>query len=289
MKKENKKIIILLCLVVLFIFITKKEIKIADIIKNKNEENVEIYDEENKESELKEADLKPVSYNAVIPMYMYHWVREDTGNYEYPEMMAKPSEIKKQFEYLSSNNYDTIFITDIDKIYDYKKPIALTFNDGWADVYNNVFPYAKEYNIKISMYVIIDLIGTAGYCTVDELKEMRDSGLVEIESHTMSHRMLATLSRDEIYKELDESKKYIKDTLGIDTTVICYPSGSFNNTVIEIAKELGYKYGLAMDGGVHYTSKTDNMQMTRIFATRSMSLNTFINYASNARVDVKWE
>ena len=158
MKKENKKIIILLCLVVLFIgivisflfiFLSKKEIKIADIIKNKNEENVEIYDEENKESELKEADLKPVSYNAVIPMYMYHWVREDTGNYEYPEMMAKPSEIKKQFEYLSSNNYDTIFITDIDKIYDYKKPIALTFDDGWADVYNNVFNYRPYWNTRI--------------------------------------------------------------------------------------------------------------------------------------------
>ncbi len=234
-------------------------------------------------------DIPPKSYTAVIPVYMYHWVREDTGGYEYPEMMVKTSEIKKQFEYLHTNGYDTIFINELDKIYNTNKPIALTFDDGWEDVYNNVFPYAKEYNIKISMYIIKNLVGTAGYCTEEQLKEMKESGLVDIQSHTVTHRKLATLSDDEIYTELNESKEYLKDAFGIDATVICYPSGSFNLNVIKIAEELGYKYGLAMDGGTYYTDRTDKMQITRIFATRSMNITSFINYAEKSNVIVEWE
>lgn len=295
MKNNSKKtsIVIILLIIIILLLI----LGFAILSKNVNKRTFNVIvddtnvdkDSNNSISKLKEEKLKPKSYSAVIPTYMYHWVKEDTGGYEYPEMMVKPSEIKKQFEYLSTNNYDTIFITDLNEIYNFKKPIALTFDDGWQDVYNSVFPYAKEYKIKISMYVITDLIGTPGYCTIDQLKEMRDSGLVDIQSHTVTHRELATLSNDEVYKELSESKKYLKDNLNIDTTVICYPSGSFNNSVIKIAEDLGYTYGLAMDGGIYYTNRSDKMEITRIFLTRSMSLQTFINYSSNANVVVNWE
>lgn len=248
--------------------------------------NIDVLNE--KSNNPKEEEILPKSYTATIPIYMYHWIKEDTGGYEYPETMVKPSELKKQFKYISTNNYDAIFISDIDKAYKYEKPIALTFDDGWQDVYIHAFPFAKEYNVKFSMYVIKDLIGTPGYCTEDELREMYESGLVAVESHTVSHRMLATLTEDEIYEELSVSKNYLKDTFGIDSTVICYPSGSRNKATIKIAKELGYKYGLAMDGGVYYSNVDDIMEISRIFATRSMSLDTFINYAKKSNVKVEW-
>ncbi len=286
----KKKYIILFIITLLFIvsisffIIEYNETNVGNIykIKENNDKNIN-------KIESSQLDLKPVSYNAVIPIYMYHWVREDTGGYEYPEMMVKTSEIKKQFEYLSKNSYQPIFITDIKDIYKYNKPIALTFDDGWIDVYTNVFPYVKEYNIKISMYIIKNLVGTSGYCNEEQLKEMRDSGLVDIQSHTVTHRELESLSDEEIYNELKISKDYLKDVFNINSTVICYPSGSFNDKVIDIAKKVGYNYGLAMDGGIHYTSKMSDMQIARIFATRSMSLNTFVSYAEKSNVNVKWE
>lgn len=228
-----------------------------------------------------------IKITANVPIFMYHWVRDNVGDYPYPENMVKPAELRKQMQYLKENDYDVIFVSELDELQHYEKPVILTFDDGWADVYFEAFPLAKEFNMKICMYVITDLIGTHAYCTLEQLEEMRDSGLVEIDSHTLSHPRLATLSINEITKELNESQVYLKENLGIDSTVICYPYGSCNNNVMNIASQ-NYDYGLLMDGGVfHYNSESSNMYaIERIYAMRSMSLNTFINYCVNASVEI---
>ena len=90
--------------------------------------------------------------------------------------------------------------------------------------------------------------------------------------------------------ELFDSKLYLKDTFDIDSKVICYPYGSRNNNTIELSKEAGYVYGLDMDGGVYNTKiHTDPLKIPRIYATRSMSLDTYIRYANQSKVDVVWE
>ena len=43
-----------------------------------------------------------------------------------------------------------------------------------------------------------------------------------------------------------------------------------------------------MDGGIYYSNKDSMMEMSRIFVTRSMSLGTFITYASKSSVSVEW-
>lgn len=233
-------------------------------------------------------ELEEKKVEASIPIFMYHWVRDDIGDYPYPENICKPEEVEKQMRYLKENNYDVIWVTDIDSLQHYEKPVVLTFDDGWADVYLNVFPLAKELNMKICMYVITDLVGTNAYCTWDMLEEMRDSGLVQIDSHTLSHPYLDEISQSQVDDELINSKKIIKDKLGIDSKVICYPSGQQNDYVIKVAKE-NYDYGLLMLGGIfNYDSETSNMhKITRIYAKRSMSLTEFIGYCEQAKVILK--
>ncbi len=233
------------------------------------------------------AELGNNTISASVPIFMYHWIKDDTGDYAYPENMVKIDELKRQMTYLKENNYDVLFVSDLDNIQHYNKPVILTFDDGWQDVYNIAFPYAKELNMKFNMYIITDLIGTPGYCTLEQLAEMRDSGLVELDSHTLSHPYLAQLSREQVEKELVESKRFLKDNLNVESTVICYPSGSQNLTVQQIAKE-NYKYGLLMDGGVfNYNSEKSNMYaIERIYCRRSMSLDVYKNYCEQAYVKI---
>lgn len=247
-------------------------------------ENVNILNSEYVTIELDEN----IQITANIPIFMYHWVRDDTGDYPYPENMVKPSELRKQMEYLKENNYDVIFASEIDSLQHYDKPVILTFDDGWMDVYNEAFPLAKEYNMKICMYVITDLIGAPSYCTLEQLIEMRDSGLVEIDAHTLSHPRLAELSVEEMTKELVESKAYLKENLNIESRVICYPYGSYNKSVGNVASQ-NYDYGLLMDGGIYqYNSNNSNpYEITRIYAMRSMTINTFANYCVPSRVNIK--
>ena len=246
---------------------------------------------DNNDLDLKEKELKvPVSVNATIPIFMYHFVREDTGDYEYPENMMRPSMLKSQLQYLKDNNFETIYISDIENIHEYQKPVALTFDDGWEDFYINAFPLFKEYNMKATLYVITSLIGTPGYCNLNELRELKESGIVDIQSHTVSHPRLALLTLENAKKEMKDSKEYLKNNLDIDSDTICYPYGSFNGNVENIAKELGYKYGLAMDGGIYYTlSHKDLYSIPRIYANRSMTLSSFSKFCNKSNVKVTWE
>ena len=241
----------------------------------------------NKEEENSNIELENLNIEANIPIFMYHWIREDTGGYEYPENMVKASELRKQMKYLKENNYDVIWVSDIAGLQHYEKPVILTFDDGWKDVYYEAFPLAKELNMKICMYVITDLVGTIDYCSVEMLQEMKDSGLVEIDSHTLSHPYLDEISAEQVTSELVDSKKWFKDNLDIDSTVICYPSGRRNQTVLSVAKE-NYKYGLLMDGdNFNYNSNTSNMYLIpRIYARRSMSLDTYKTYCQKSYVEV---
>jgi hypothetical protein len=89
-----------------------------------------------------------------------------------------------------------------------KKYICLNFDDGCLDNYVHVFPLLKKYSIKATIYVnpefipeieiprkTIDQINKSenneleelGFCSWSELKLMQDSGLVDIQSHTLSH------------------------------------------------------------------------------------------------------
>ena len=273
-------LVVILALAILLVYF-KFNLKVSPL------ESYNLKMEANKSSENTNANMEDFNIQANIPIFMYHWIREDTGGYEYPENMVKASELRKQMEYLKENEYDVIFASELNGVQHYDKPVVLTFDDGWADVYYEAFPLAKELNMKICMYVITDLVGTDFYCTVEQLKEMKDSGLVEIDSHTVSHPYLDTLSLDKIQTELVNSKKWLKENLDIESNVICYPSGRRNKDVLEVAKQ-NYKFGLLMDGGVfNYNNNTSDMFLIpRIYARRSMTLDEYKKLCEQSYVKV---
>lgn len=285
--------ILLLCCILAFSYKYSQDVKVAQ---QQVEETLQRAQQNNKEAtnavmqiQPPKKEKKPKSITATVPIFMYHFVAEDPGQNPYPENVVKTSTLEEQLKYLKENNYDTIFITDLENLHQYEKPVALTFDDGFLDVYQNAFPLLKKYNIKASMYIVNDFTTKPGYCTIEQLQEMLDSGFVAMESHTVTHNRLATLSAQRVQTELTDSKAFLKEKLDVDSTVLCYPYGSFNNMVTRIAKEQ-YKYGLAMDGGVYIINKhTDPYQIARIYANRSMPINTFKNYCTQASVNVVWE
>lgn len=286
-------------LVVYPFLVPSEEIEVADsqILKNlfgmlKQEEKQEPQEEENSLflTQVKKACeeiTKPKDVEATVPIFMYHFVREDTGDYMYPENMMSPAKLKQQLEYLKQNQYEPIWITDLENLHRYQKPVALTFDDGYEDFYMYAFPLFKEYQMKASLYIIEDMTNKEGYCKDAQIKEMLESGLIQIDSHTITHRRLATLSVSEMEKELKQPREFLKNSYGIDSQVICYPYGSYNKKTVQLSQEVGYTYGLRMDGGLYYTKRDPIYEIPRIYANRSMSMNEFKYYCEKSVVTVK--
>ena len=241
------------------------------------------------QNEVKEAKIEIKDIKYAVPIYMYHWVQDDTGDYPYIENMVRPDSLKQQVEYIANNGFESIFSSELSSLAKYSKPVMLTFDDGFASVYLYAYPILKEFNVKGTMFIISDYVDTPGYCTKEQLREMKESGLVELQCHTKTHPHLAEISREQMKEEMTVCNEYLKNEFNIVSDVICYPYGSRNNTTIEVAKECGFKYGLDMDGGIYYSGRDTDYTISRIYATRSMTLDEFIYYLNKSYVNVNLE
>jgi peptidoglycan/xylan/chitin deacetylase (PgdA/CDA1 family) len=94
-------------------------------------------------------------------------------------------------------------------------------------------------------------------CSWGELREMVDSGLVDIGSHTVSHPILASITDEESWQELTVSRRQIEEGIGKKPGSFCFPNGmpgDFRPTQVQQIADAGYacsvvaSFGLVDDG-----------------------------------------
>ncbi len=165
---------------------------------------------------------------------MYHLIREDVyGPYE--KLFVRPSEFEAQLTYLDSEGYEYLFAEDWRLT---EKPsVIITLDDGYDDNYTEMFPILKAHGARATVFLVTSLIDTDGYLTSDMIREMASSGLVSFQCHTANHVDLAHQSEEGVRREFDESCALIEGLSGKPVSAIAYPAGSYNDTVLAVAKE----------------------------------------------------
>ena len=224
--------------------------------------------------------------SAKIPIFMYHAVSEKVFDTRYPDNFYKPSRMEEDIKYLRDNKFDAIFVSDFVNIGSYKKPVALTFDDGYKNFYNTAFPLLKKYNIKATLYVIVGKTGEYGRCSWDDLIEMEASGLVSVESHSMNHMDMSTLSNTVAEAELTQSKRFLQVILNKKVTSFCYPVGGYNSMTPELAAKY-YDFALDKFGGVYDMLENDRYLVPRVRMNRDYKLSFFIETSKESEVVLK--
>lgn len=99
-----------------------------------------------------------------------------------------------------------------------------------------------------------------------EIREMLESGLISVGSHTHRHLILSRLRTQEARQELLTSKELIESTTGNACRLFCYPNGEegdFNTQTKRLLQETGYLCGLtAVEGFNDETS--DSFELKRL-------------------------
>lgn len=186
-----------------------------------------------------------------IPILLYHYI----GNNPNPEDKARnnlsvtPAKFDSQMGYLAQNGFtpislDTMLAGLKGNIILPPKAIALTIDDGYADLYVNAFPILKKYDFKATVFIPTGLIGTAYYAGWEQLAQMQSSGLFSFQAHSVNHANLPSLSNERLKFELTESKKTLEHKFGIPVNFIAYPYGLSNSNVWLEVKKAGFIGGL---------------------------------------------
>jgi len=212
-----------------------------------------------------------------IPVLMYHCIDNDVWGT--PGLFVAPSEFQKQMAYLKGNGYTTITFRDLDHISQIPKPIIVTFDDGYKDNYTYAYPILKKYNMKATIFIIVNSLGKTRSLNIDEIREMK--GTIDFQSHTMTHAHLGKLRKSRVEYEVAESKRQLEKLTGENIFVIAYPYGSYNSQTIETVKKY-YKYGLTVRSGFFIDEPGfDDYQIDRVAVTNRTTLRSFIRSISN--------
>ena len=238
-------------------------------------------------------------------------------------MDTRVEHLEEHIKWLIKNNYKII---SIQKVLDATKgqtqlpnqSVLLTFDDGYQSFYTKVFPLLKKYHIAAT----VALIGTwmdgnvsaleigKPLLTWEQLRELSQSGLVEIASHSydlhkgiianpQGNTQAAAVSRlyddpmltyesEEDYRKrlhtaLLKSAEFIFQHTGTRPRVMVWPYGEYNQLSIEAARAAGMPITMGLIDGTN--TLADISSLKRLLITDNPNLNDFKEIINTLRVD----
>ena len=147
-----------------------------------------------------------------VPVVMYHCVADNLDLDGWKGLVIPVDLFRRQLQWLKKKGYETLLLPELlDRLEDPatipQRAISLTFDDGFLDNWTVVFPLLREFGLKGTFFVTTNFIETGGeprptladlnpgdgqpqvngYMSWVELAAMVESGLAEVQSHSVSH------------------------------------------------------------------------------------------------------
>lgn len=210
-----------------------------------------------------------------IPVLMYHSIRENPQDI----YQLTPEMFDAQMKYLKDNGYTTLSLDEYGKmlkktIPKSKKPILITFDDGWQDNVTVAGPILKKYGFKATIFVVANFINQENRVTEDQIRQWLSDGF-DIGSHSLNHERLVDYNYAEQYDILNAAKKKIEAVTKKEQKYFAYPYGALNTDLISALDSLGYKLSFSSYEG--FSSKNDNpFTQKRLFISGEYTLQDFI-------------
>ena len=225
---------------------------------------------------------KPVPYQ-YPRILMYHMIRDPIKGAKFNSLRVSPEVFEKQLCYLNENGWHFFTMSELVTLKDQlpEKSIALTFDDGYRDNYTNALPLLKKYKAKATIYLVVDRHNrewsskrkkknSSGELMAEpklldeQVKELLESGLIEIGSHTATHDNLPMISEEQKYEEIIGAKKQIENIFGIDCHSFCYPFGLYDQTDLALVESAEYTNATTVETGISNLKEANKFLLKRI-------------------------
>lgn len=254
----------------------------------------------------------------------YHSVVDESAaenqKHYFPQTISAQTLIK-HFNWLKENGYNVISWQQVIDAENGQgtlpdNAVLLSFDDGYETMYNVVFPLLKAYNYPAVFAPVTGWLDTPAnqkiayadkmldrsvFATWAQVKEMEQSGLVEVASHTHNlHNginanpsggqlpaVIAPEYKNGKYETEDAYKNRLKSDfartvqtlinhIGKKPRVMVWPYGQFNDVAVQIARQAGMPHYFSL--GEKIVNKVGDKHIGRLLLNAETDLNTVKNY-----------
>jgi peptidoglycan/xylan/chitin deacetylase (PgdA/CDA1 family) len=161
---------------------------------------------------------------------MYHVVATRPAHAANPDLYVSPEEFVAQLRYLQSHGYEAV---TLQQVYDFwtgrgslpQHPVVLSFDDGNESAFTTVAPLLDSVRWPGVLNMIVGEQPGTMRLPLPEARALVAHGW-EIDSHTLDHVDVTTLSDAELKRQLEESKRSLQQQLGVKVNFFCYPFGA---------------------------------------------------------------
>ena len=222
-----------------------------------------------------------------VPVLMYHEFVQSPQDRALGETVMTYASFEEQMAYLAREGYTTLSMNELVEYLKGKrevpaKSVVLTFDDGWKSQLG-ALPTLEKYGMKASFWVITgDGYGDV-YFNEEDLKRIDANPNWEVESHTVTHpwdphsNLLTWLkghptgkSKKDVWYELIDSKAKLERILNRKITMLAWPCGWYNSTLIHMAQKAGYEILLTI-------IEKPNLRGGNVFKVRRFFINGLYN------------
>ena len=220
---------------------------------------------------------KPEEDGKCVAVLLFHAVTEEE---EYNDSVISSEHLAETFQALKENGYNPISLGRFHGFIDQgegipEKAILITFDDGYKDIYDIVYPLTQQYNFPAVVFTICKWFdryprpeNSRAHLSVGEAQELLASGLWQIGSHgydghhlvkgmhnttgafLVKRAFLTEAAREETkeeyqaraWQDITMSTIMLKAVGVYEPRDFAFPYGRYNNDLIKLLNEAGYRY-----------------------------------------------
>jgi peptidoglycan/xylan/chitin deacetylase (PgdA/CDA1 family) len=217
---------------------------------------------------------------AFVPVLIYHhvkWPRPGDNAIE-RGLTISPAQLATELTHLAVGGYRSVTARDIAAFLRGgpalpKRPVALTFDDGYSDVYANAYQVLLRRRMRATFFIVPGFLDKPRYLTWKQVENMAAHGM-DIEAHSMTHPDLTTVPAAQMQREIRLSRLLLESRLHRQVRVFAYPYGAYNGGILRSVRSAGYYAAFTTHQG-WWQTETNRLVLPRVYVDNDDTASIF--------------
>jgi len=227
-------------------------------------------------------DVAQEASAALIPVFTYHHVSPTADNF----IAVTPETFEKHLRIIRDEGYTPLTADELASLLDSgsalpKKPVMITFDDGWSSQYQYAKPLLDQYGFKATFFVYPSRLRGGTFMSQAQVRKLSQAGH-SVGSHTWNHLPLVRKkgeTAEEMTRrtrgELTKTTAWLERVCGKPVTAFAYPFGYHEQASRDIVATAGHTLAFTVDEGPANADTMDRLLMDRFTVLRSHSIDDF--------------